>query len=59
MPPLDFEELEKKLKKTHGSHINENDVMSAALYPDVAAEFFQFREKYGPVVSYPIMNSFL
>ena len=52
MPPLDFEELEKKLKKTHGSHITECDVMSAALYPKVAADFFRFRAKYGPVVSY-------
>ena len=41
-----------KLKKTHGSHITECDVMSAALYPKVAADFFKFRAKYGPVVGY-------
>ena len=55
LAPLDFEELAQKLKKTHGSHINENDVMSAALYPKVAADFFKFRAKYGPVVSFYIM----
>ena len=55
MAPLDFGELEQKLKKTHGSHINENDVMSAALYPKVAADFFKFRAKYGPVVSFYFM----
>ena len=57
LSPLDFEELEAKLKKTHGSHINENDVMSAALYPKVAADFFKFRAKYGPVVSYTFLTS--
>ena len=56
MSPLNFEELEAKLKKTHGSHINENDVMSAALYPKVAADFFKFRAKYGPVVSYTFFD---
>ena len=57
MSPLNFEELEAKLKKTHGSHINENDVMSAALYPKVAADFFKFRAKYGPVVSYIFLRN--
>ena len=51
MLPLDFADLEAKLKKTHGTHLNECDVMSAALYPKVAADFFKFRSKYGPVVS--------
>ena len=51
MPPLDFLEFEEKLKKTHGPNINECDIMSAVMYPKVAADFFKFREKYGPVVS--------
>ena len=51
MPPLDFEELERKLKKVHGPEIDDCDVMSAAMYPKVAADFFRFRSKYGPVVS--------
>ena len=50
MAPLDFKDLEAKLKKTHGSHLNECDVMSAALYPKVASDYFKFRAKYGPVV---------
>ena len=29
--------------------LNENDVMSYALYPHVAKEFFKFRNTYGPV----------
>lgn len=49
LPSLDFVELETKLKKTHGNHLNECDVMSAALYPKVADDFFKFRSKYGPV----------
>ena len=59
MASLDFTELETKLKKTHGAGINECDVMSAALYPKVAADFFKFRAKYGPVVSIEIRNLLL
>ena len=59
MDPLDFAELETKLKKSHGASINECDVMSAALYPKVAADFFKFRAKYGPVVSIQIRKSVL
>ena len=29
--------------------LSENDVMSYALYPHVAKEFFKFRNTYGPV----------
>ena len=59
MASLDFTELETKLKKIHGAGINECDVMSAALYPKVAADFFKFRAKYGPVVSIQIRKSVL
>ena len=51
MAPLDFDALEEKLKKVHGTEISECDVMSAALYPKVAEDFFRFRSQYGPVVS--------
>ena len=51
MAPLDFDALEEKLKKVHGTEITECDVMSAALYPKVAEDFFRFRSNYGPVVS--------
>ena len=51
MPPFDFDALEAKLKKVHGAEIDECDVMSAALYPKVAEDFFKFRSTYGPVVS--------
>ena len=44
MEPLDFASLEAKLKKKLGvEKISETDVMSAALYPKVAEDFFQNR----------------
>ena len=44
MEPLDFAALEAKLKKKLGvEKISETDVMSAALYPKVAEDFFQNR----------------
>jgi len=50
MEPLDFAALEAKLKKKLGvEKISETDVMSAALYPKVAEDFFQNRAKWGPV----------
>jgi len=48
MPPFDFAALKKDLQTRH-PHISERDVMSAALYPDVAEEYFDFRDKFGPV----------
>ena len=32
-----------------GPALKERDVMSYAMYPHVAKEFFKFRETYGPV----------
>ncbi|OQV12880.1 Pyruvate carboxylase, mitochondrial [Hypsibius exemplaris] len=51
MPPLDFDKLRKDLQDKYGEHQidGETDVMSAAMYPKVAEEFFQFRNEYGPV----------
>ena len=51
MEPLDFAKLEKDLKERFGEREihSELDVMSAAMYPKVAEEYFQFRNEYGPV----------
>ncbi|CAB3387025.1 Hypothetical predicted protein [Cloeon dipterum] len=48
MPPLDFTVLKKDLQEKH-PHISDKDVMSSALYPQVADEFFDFRDSFGPV----------
>ena len=48
MEPLDFTKLEHELKQSFTASVNEVDVMSAALYPEVTKEFLQFRETYGP-----------
>jgi pyruvate carboxylase len=48
MPSLDFDTLKEDLQQRH-PHISDKDVMSAALYPAVAEEFFDFRDKFGPV----------
>ena len=49
MAPFNFEDLKRKLKLKYGTRISEADVLSAALYPKVADDFFKFREIYGPV----------
>merc|ERR1719228_2532635 len=48
MEPLDFEALKRELSLTY-PNITDQDVMSVAMYPHVAKEFFKFREQYGPV----------
>jgi len=48
MEPLDFDALKKELESKF-SNITDFDMMSAAMYPHVAKEFFKFREQYGPV----------
>ncbi|XP_015112263.1 pyruvate carboxylase, mitochondrial [Diachasma alloeum] len=45
---LDFGKLEKELRESHPS-INEKDIMSAALYPQVTEDYLTFREQFGPV----------
>ena len=50
MPPLDFDKLHQELQEKFGGRVDaETDVMSAAMYPKVAEEYFQFRNEYGPV----------
>lgn len=50
MSALDFDALRKQLQERFGiDAISEEDVMSAALYPKVAEDFFAHRDQYGPV----------
>ena len=57
LAPFDFDTLEKDLKKkwTHRA-IREEDVLSAALYPQVFDEFMTFQERYGDVSVLPTRN---
>lgn len=48
LPPLDFEKLKTDLKEDYPD-VNDRDVMSAALYPQVTKDYLGFREQYGPV----------
>jgi len=48
LEPLDFEALKAELDGKF-PEIKDTDVMSVAMYPKVARDFFTFREKYGPV----------
>ena len=49
MPPLDLDALKTELTARHGDHIDDKDVISAALYPKVFEDFENFRDSYGPV----------
>lgn len=49
MAPFDFEDATTTLTNEFGTAVQERDVMSYALYPHVAKEFFKFRTTYGPV----------
>jgi len=49
MEPYDFDSAESLLKDQFGSYVTDRDVMSYALYPHVAKEFFKFKTTYGPV----------
>ncbi|CAG4997130.1 unnamed protein product [Parnassius apollo] len=46
--PLDFDKLKKDLMESFPD-VSDHDVMSAAMYPQVANDFFRIRDKYGPV----------
>ncbi|CAG9788130.1 unnamed protein product [Diatraea saccharalis] len=48
LPPLDFNKLKEDLSESY-SGLSDEDVMSAAMYPQVANDFFRIRDKYGPV----------
>lgn len=47
--PLDLNKLHEELIENHGDNITAEDAMSAALYPKVARDFFNFHKKNGPV----------
>ncbi|XP_022906261.1 pyruvate carboxylase 1-like [Onthophagus taurus] len=49
---FDFKKLEDELK-TKYEKVSEYDIMSAALLPDVANNYFRFRAHYGPVDKLP------
>lgn len=49
LAPLDFDALKAALKEKFGKEMKDTDVMSAALYPKVAEDFFRFRDQFGPV----------
>jgi len=48
MEPMDFDKLKTDLSKSY-ERITDYDVMSAAMYPKEAKDFFKFRQQYGPV----------
>lgn len=49
LKPLDFDKLRDELVQEFGRTVREVDVISASLYPKVAREYLEFKEKYGPV----------
>uniref|UniRef100_A0A182VJ77 Pyruvate carboxylase n=1 Tax=Anopheles merus TaxID=30066 RepID=A0A182VJ77_ANOME len=48
LAPLDFDALKKSLQESHPD-VQDRDVMSAALYPQVTNDFLNFRDTFGPV----------
>ncbi|XP_026741736.1 pyruvate carboxylase, mitochondrial isoform X2 [Trichoplusia ni] len=48
LPPLDFDKLKQDIVESY-PEVSDQDVMSAAMYPQVANDFFRIRDKYGPV----------
>lgn len=51
LPPLNLQALEKELIERHGEEITPEDVLSAAMYPDVFAQFKDFTATFGPLDS--------
>ena len=49
LPPLDFEALSQELGARDGTPPSPEDLLSAALYPKVYAEFRDFTSNFGPV----------
>lgn len=48
LPPLDFDKLKNEITETWPK-ATDQDVMSAALYPQVTKDYLNFRQEYGPV----------
>ena len=53
LQPVDFDALRRELRDAHGPHIREVDLLSAALYPKVFAEFMAFRELHSDISVIP------
>ncbi len=53
LPDADLAALHEELRHKHGPAIREVDVLSAALYPAVFAEYMQFRQQYSDLASLP------
>jgi pyruvate carboxylase len=53
MPDFDFEALAAELRKKYGPTIREVDVVSAALYPAVFADYMTFRQQFADVSNLP------
>lgn len=51
LPPLDLQALEKELIERHGEEVTPEDVLSAAMYPDVFTQYKDFTATFGPVDS--------
>lgn len=51
LPALNLQELEKDLIERHGEEVTPEDVLSAAMYPDVFAQFKDFTATFGPLDS--------
>lgn len=49
MKPLDFGALADSLREKHNVEVTDTDIMTAAMYPKVADEYLEFKNKYGPV----------
>ncbi|RKP04485.1 carboxylase domain-containing protein [Thamnocephalis sphaerospora] len=57
MEPLDFDKLRADLQKSNGDRrVRDVDVISAALYPQVYAEFRKVVEKYGDLSLLPTQH---
>ncbi|CAL8080811.1 unnamed protein product [Orchesella dallaii] len=48
LPAFDFEKTKQELIEKFGPRLRDVDVMSYAMYPQVATDFFDFRDTYGP-----------
>ena len=53
LPDLDLEALKSELQAKHGPAISDIDVISAALYPAVYAEYMAFRAQYSDLATLP------
>lgn len=53
LDPLDFDQLAKDLETRHGETLREEDLLSAALYPQVFDDYMDFKKTYSKVCVIP------